>query len=83
MSGARGSPRKGPDTAERVPERRFSDILEEDAGNHAPNKRPRRPRKTLREEVADDLVFIRMTPQAQATGSVSYTHLTLPTILLV
>ena len=69
MSGARGSPRKGPDTAERVPERRFSDILEEDAGNHAPNKRPRRPRKTLREEVADDLVFIRMTPQAQATGS--------------
>ena len=69
MSGARGSPRKGPDTAERVTERRFSDILEEDAGNHAPNKRPRRPRKTLREEVADDLVFIRMTPQAQATGS--------------
>ena len=69
MSGARGSPRKGPDTAERVPERRFSDILEEDAGNHAPNKRPRRPRKTLREEVADDLVFIRMTPQAPVTGS--------------
>lgn len=65
MSGARRSPRKAPNAVGRGFERRFSDILEEDARNDAPNKRPRRPRKTLREEVADDLVFIRMTPQPE------------------
>ena len=64
MSGARRSPDRPLNTNRGVPERFFPDILADEAQATLPNKRQRRPRNTMGEEVAGDLIFIRMKPPA-------------------
>lgn len=75
MSGSRESPRKATHTQDRGTERRFSEILANSTAHDAPpHKRPRRPRRTLKEEVADDLVFIRMTPHTNTETQAGPSH---------
>ena len=64
MSGARRSPDRPLNTNRGVSERFFPDILADEAQATLPNKRQRRPRNTMGEEVAGDLIFIRMKPPA-------------------